>query len=1289
MISYVPGRPECESYKFLNFLSWIMKLRSLLFAFISGVIFCSNPASAQLVSDQIFLQGRWLEVAVAPNGSWGNAVTVPAVYHTHTGAFPSYVSPVTGTTATGNGLDFSFDVGHDGWAAGSPASATNCCFYGAYFMPGTPFDGWALQMNGVRSDAYYVTGGYALGVGATSFTGTNVGHSVIPGSATGPYIQSTSIGRWAGSYSAGGGTVSIQTTNRVDTNASWDLVNVTFKNTGATAVTGLYYLVTADPDNDQVVPGSFPTDNHIPYQGDAQHRVEVNAVPALGAHPDAFSGLATKDCRAKAIIYQSWPSAITVQLSDMWAGTTPATAGWYTSAVDTTTLNQDIAYGIVYNLGTLAAGDSTTISFAWIFTDSSAIDSAFQEPRLDVNGSIATGPVDTFNRCGTGLTTIPLTIVNGEWGVTNWKWLPATGLSVTTGTSVNLNLSALTTGITYTITGTDTSSCNNFELKLYIPPCNSATTNSPDAAPICEGDTLHVRSVGDSLGATYLWYGPGLVGAPFGATQYAYKYPATMADTGWYFVIKINGTVTDTSTVHVMIRPKPLITATFNPPVCSGSTLLLYSNPDYVGETWSWSGPGGFTSTASDPMIPAVPTSAAGVYTVVVNLNGCMDSATVNVVITETPAAPLVTSNAPLCEGDTLLLSCVTTTTGVTYSWTGPTGFTSTLQNPTIASVTPTAAGTYSVVVRKGACVSSGSTVVVVKPVPAPILGSNSPVCSGGSLNLTTTALPGSTFEWSGPLTFTSTVQYPSISPAITANSGTYSVVVTLDGCVSDTISITAVVDSTPEVPVLTTNSPGPPGATICEGDTLTFTATSGTSGASYFWSGPNSFSTTVQNPVIMNATSLASGVYTVVVSLGACTVSATISATVTPTPPIGITSNSPICSGEMDTIKLFAVSNPGATFTWTGPYTFFSGAQNPIRTPVSTEHAGTYIVTVLWEGCTNTTSHTIVVNQTPTPPWVKWLTYCQYYDAPYLQAVGSNLLWYTSSAAGSVGSPSAPKPPTDVVGISFYYVNQTVNNCPSAKDSIRVTINPTPVVTVSPDTTVCPWDSVVLKAVNTDIIAYYHWYPSMYLDGTNKSTVLSRPETDMEYFVVSSNMYGCSDTASVRVRVKENAVIHLPDSVMLFPGESYQVEPSTNCTQFSWTPSGGLSGKYISNPLATPEVSTKYVLSGVTEWGCKTQDSIRINLSNESVIVMPNAFAPGSANSIFKPIKRGQATLRHFRVYDRWGVIVFETTDIDAGWDGTYKGVPQPVGVYVYEVSAVSSTGKVFSKTGNVTLLR
>lgn len=1264
-----------------------MKIRRLLTA-LCAVVLLNGSAEAQLVSDQIFLQGRWLEVGVAPNGSWGNAVTVPAGYHSHTGAFPSYTSPVTGTTATGNGLDFSYDAGHDGWTVGTPASATNCCFYGAYFLPGTPFDGWAIQMNGVRSDAYYTTAGFALGAGATTFTGTNVGYAYNAGTAVGPYLQSNAIGTWSGNYAVAGGTLAIRTTNRVDTNASWDLVNVTFRNTGATPITGLYYLVTADPDNDVTIPGSYPTDNHIVHQGDAQHRVAVQAVPPSGVHPDAVSGIATKDCRAKAIIYQSWPSAITVQLSDMWAGTTPATASWYTSTPDTTTISQDIAYGIVYNLGNLAPGDSTTIAFAWYFNDSTAVDSAFQEPRLDVNGSVAGGPNDTFSRCGFASPTIPLTIVNGEWGVTNWKWSPATGLSATTGTSVTLTLSAISSAITYTITGTDTASCNHFELHLYIPPCHSASSNSPDTAAICEGDTLHLYCHGDSLGATYEWYGPGLIGATIGATQNTFKHPSTMADTGWYYVIKTVGSVADTARTHVMIKKRPYVTATYNPPVCSGSSLLLYSNPDYAGETWSWTGPLGYTSTVSDPTIPGAITGMSGDYKVITNLNGCIDSATVTVAVDTTPVVPIVGSNSPVCADSTLFLTSSTATPGVTYSWSGPSGFTSTLQNPSIPSVTATTAGTYSVTVRRGTCTSTASTIVSINVTPTPILGSNSPVCSGGSLNLTATGLPGSTFAWSGPLGFTSTLQYPSISPAITSNSGTYSVVVTLAGCPSQIVTISAVVDSTPEVPVVSTNSPGPPGATICQEDTLLLFANSGTAGVSYSWTGPNSFTSFAQNPIIYGATPLASGVYTVVVGLGSCTVQATIAATVTPTPPITLSSNSPICSGDADSVKLFATSNPGATFTWTGPYTFFSGAQNPVRTPVSTEHGGTYIATVLWEGCTNQTSIKVVVNQTPTPPWVKWLTYCQYYDAPYLQAVGSNLLWYTS--AGGAGSTAPPKPPTDVVGIKFYWVNQTVMNCPSALDSIRVVVNPTPSVTVSSDTTVCPWDSVMLTAVNPDVIAYYKWYPSMYLDNTTKSKVTVRPETNMEYFVVSTNMYGCTDTASVRITVKENAVLHLPDSVQLFPGESYQIEPSTNCTKFSWTPSGGLSGKFIANPLASPEVSTKYVLTGETEWGCISRDSIKINIADESVITIPNAFAPGSVNNLFKPHLRGQAVLKYFRIFDRWGVMVYESTQMgSAGWDGTYKGVPQPVGVYVYEVSAVSGTGKVYNKVGNVTLLR
>ena len=75
--------------------------------------------------------------------------------------------------------------------------------------------------------------------------------------------------------------------------------------------------------------------------------------------------------------------------------------------------------------------------------------------------------------------------------------------------------------------------------------------------------------------------------------------------------------------------------------------------------------------------------------------------------------------------------------------------------------------------------------------------------------------------------------------------------------------------------------------------------------------------------------------------------------------------------------------------------------------------------------------------------------------------------------------------------------------------------------------------------------------------------------------------------------------------------------------------------------------------------------------------------------NDIFKLNKRGIATLKAFKIYNRWGNLVFETTNVEEGWDGTYKGTPQPMGVYVYQIDAVTNSGKRFTKQGNVTLIR
>jgi hypothetical protein len=263
-----------------------------------------------------------------------------------------------------------------------------------------------------------------------------------------------------------------------------------------------------------------------------------------------------------------------------------------------------------------------------------------------------------------------------------------------------------------------------------------------------------------------------------------------------------------------------------------------------------------------------------------------------------------------------------------------------------------------------------------------PALTSNSPVCTGDALNMTATSSTGAAYSWKGPNSFTSLVQNPTINPATTAASGVYSVAASysyvLGGpktCISDTATMIVVVDSTPAVPLATSNSPGVP--SVCQGDTLLLFSSDATGGVNFVWSGPNVFSSSLQNPMITPVTPAATGQYTVTATLGtSCVASAVITVSITPTPYLSATSNSPVCTGTWDTLVLQANSNPGATYWWTGPYTFRSAQQSPFRTPVSSEYAGIYKVTAYVNGCPSPTiDDTVEIRKTPDPPMVPWLT--------------------------------------------------------------------------------------------------------------------------------------------------------------------------------------------------------------------------------------------------------------------------------------------------------------------------
>jgi len=240
-------------------------------------------------------------------------------------------------------------------------------------------------------------------------------------------------------------------------------------------------------------------------------------------------------------------------------------------------------------------------------------------------------------------------------------------------------------------------------------------------------------------------------------------------------------------------------------------------------------------------------------------------------------------------------------------------------------------------------------------------------------------------------------------------------------------------------------------------------------------------------------------------------------------------------------------------------------------------------------------------------------------------------------------------------------------------------------------DTVLCPSDSVQLFPFSTEPgMTYYSWNPPTYIDNPNSATPVIKPITNINYDIIATSMYGCKDTLSYAIVVNPAAVITITDSVVLFPGETYQISPISNCTRFSWAPPIGLSDTSASNPIANPPVSTKYTVTARTENGCIAVDSISIRVNENSIISVPNAFAPSSAvNGKLRVILNGIARLRYFRIYNRWGNIVYEGENISDGWDGTLGGTPQPLGVYVYEAEAVTDQGKILRKQGNVTLLR
>lgn len=275
------------------------------------------------------------------------------------------------------------------------------------------------------------------------------------------------------------------------------------------------------------------------------------------------------------------------------------------------------------------------------------------------------------------------------------------------------------------------------------------STTDPDHACLNSTEDYWVT---DTPGSTYNWIlsGGGTIiqGQGSSAIRINWTSPGT-------FILSVTETLSSSTscigapvTLNIVVDPLPVPTATANSPF-TGGDLNLIGGPDGMA-SYSWTGPNGFTSSVQNPVITGVTNAAAGIYTLTVtNSAGCSASTTVSVTV-NTVDLPTAVANTPCAGGD---LNLTGGPSGMaTYSWTGPNGFTSTEQNPTITGVTTAAAGTYTLTITNPGGGTASTTVdVVINPLPSPVITGPNPVCQStdGSTEIySTPASAGSTYNW-------------------------------------------------------------------------------------------------------------------------------------------------------------------------------------------------------------------------------------------------------------------------------------------------------------------------------------------------------------------------------------------------------------------------------------------------------------------------------------------------------------------------------------------------------------
>ena len=413
--------------------------------------------------------------------------------------------------------------------------------------------------------------------------------------------------------------------------------------------------------------------------------------------------------------------------------------------------------------------------------------------------------------------------------------------------------------------------------------------------------------------------------------------------------------------------------------------------------------------------------------------------------------------------------------------------------------------------------------------------------------------------------------------------------------------------------------------------------------------------------------------------------------------PRAKITGDTAACTPALMQFNGILMNSDTSVLRW--QWNFGNNITSNLQHPnaVNYTSASTYDVILLVtnsSNCIDTSYWPVIIHPIPAVDAGADISICRFQSASLHANGGVSYTWLPATSLSCSNCIAPIAKPDSTTRYSLQASN--VFGC-TATDSVLISVKQPFKIETGRGDTLCKGDSYIMTVSGAES---YTWSPAIGISDVHSSHPKVQPDTTVTYRVIGKDDLGCfRDTGYVRMVVYPYPLVSAgPDQTIIGGGSvALKAVVSNDVKVIKWMPDKWLSCYDCEEPIATPKQTTRYSITVSNEGGCIARADVSVFVVCEAGnLYLSNTFSPNGdgVNDVFYPRGKGIYAVRNFRVFNRWGEVVFsqenfQVNDISKGWDGTFHGKLASQDVYVYTIDVICENNFVFSYKGNVALIR